>query len=152
MQCYDAPKSANSSGSNSYVYAGMGGTNNTVSITNNPTVLKSLLGSGTNMSADFPSQSASASGAAATSDVATVPGLSGAGPGTNGQRGSGDSGSGSSDSGPSGTAGGSGSAASGFVQGGGGSSSHSEAAPRQEKALQGSLFAVLVAVVGLLVL
>jgi len=158
MECYDPPPGANIKGSNAYIYTDAAGTNNTVQITNDKTVLKSLLGSGTNMSADYPSSKASATGAAATSDVATIPGLSGAGPGTNGQRGDDGSSSGSGSGSGSGTDSGSGgstdsssgSASTGFVQGPGGS--EGGAASRQEKVLQGSFFAVLVAVVGLLMI
>ena len=144
IQCYDPPAGANSSGSSAYVYNNLAGTNNTVAITNDKTVLKSLLGTGTNMSADYPSASASASGAAASSEVATVPGLSGAGPGTNGQRG--DSSSAVSD-GASGTASASKGTSTGFSQGIGGNSG---SPPRQEKGLEGSGFAAVVAIVALI--
>jgi len=148
IQCYDPPSGANVQGSKSYIYSNAAGTNNTVEITNDNTVLKSLLGTGTNMSANFPSAASSGSGSAATSNVATIPGLSGAGPGTNGQRGDTSSSAGSA----SGTASAGGSASSGgFIQGNGGNQG-SSAPPRQELVLQGSFFAVLVAIVGLLVL
>ncbi len=147
IQCYDPPSGANVQGSKSYIYTNAAGTNNTVEVTNDNTVLKSLLGTGTNMSASYPS-AASASGSAATSNVATIPGLSGAGPGTNGQRGDASSSVGS----PSGTSSAGGSASSGgFMQGNGGDQG-SSAPPRQEAVLQGSFFAVLVAIIGLLVL
>ncbi|MCJ1298282.1 hypothetical protein MMC08_001071 [Hypocenomyce scalaris] len=148
VQCYDPPSGANATGSNSYVYTSEAGTNNTVSITNDNTVLKSLLGTGTNMSAGDPS--AAASGAAASSNVATVPGLSGAGPGTNGQRGSSSSGSGSNSG--NAVSGASGSASTGFVQSPPVAKTGSGASQGTEKVLQGSLFAVLVAVVGILVM
>ena len=148
IQCYDPPSGANVQGSKSYIYSNAAGTNNTVEITNDNTVLKSLLGTGTNMSANFPSAASSGSGSAATSNVATIPGLSGAGPGTNGQRGDTSSSAGSA----SGTASAGGSGSSGgFIQGNGGNQG-SSAPPRQELVLQGSFFAVLVAIVGLLVL
>jgi hypothetical protein len=155
MECYKPPSGANVQGTISYTYDDVAGTNDTVVIGNKPTVLKSLLGSGTDMSADYPSAAASASGSAQTSEAATVPGLTGAGPGTNGQRGDGQSGGGSSnsDSGNSSNTTEDGSAATGFVQGGGSNGSGSGAAmPRPERILQGSLFAVVVAVVGLLVM
>lgn len=162
IECYDPPAGANVQGSKSYIYTDAAMTNNTVEITNNNTVLKSLLGSGRNMSADYPSKSASASGSSKTSDVATVPGLTGAGPGTNGQRGdnateSGDSGDSSSGTETSGsdTSTATGSASTGFVQGDGGSSNSNGARQiggNSESMLKGSLFAVVVAVVGLCVL
>jgi len=131
IQCYSPPGGANVQGSKSYIYTNAALTNNTVEVTNQNTVLQSLLGTGTNMTANYPSSAANAS----SSNIATIPGLSGAGPGTNGQR-------------PSGTTE-SGSASTGFVQGGGGSNS---APPLQDTALQGSFFAVLVAIAGLLML
>ena len=100
------------------------------------------------MSAGDPS--AAASGAAASSNVATVPGLSGAGPGTNGQRGSSSSGSGSNSG--NAVSGASGSASTGFVQSPPVAKTGSGASQGTEKVLQGSLFAVLVAVVGILVM
>jgi Glycosyl hydrolases family 16 len=151
IQCYDPPKGANVKGTVSYTYNNVAATNDTVEVGNKPTVLKSLLGSGTNMSADYPSAAASASGTAQSSDVATVPGMTGAGPGTNGQRGDGESGGGSSGSADGSATESAGSAATGFNQGGGSNGSGSGAmVQRPEKILQGSLFAVVVAVVGLL--
>lgn len=148
IQCYDPPQGANVSGTKSYIYTDPAGTNNTVATTNDNTVLKSLLGTGTNMSANYPS-AASASSSASTSEVAQVPGLSGAGSGSNGQRGGS---SGSSNAGASGASSGAGSASTGFVQGSGssGSGSGKSGAPKTTGGLQGSLFAVLVAIVGLM--
>ncbi|KAF7512639.1 hypothetical protein GJ744_000900 [Endocarpon pusillum] len=153
MQCYNPPSGAKVQGSVSYTYDNVAATNDTVVTGNKPTVLKSLLGSGTNMTADYPSAAASASASAQTSEVATVPGLTGAGPGTNGQRGDIQSGGSSSesDSGDSSNTDSSTSAATGFVQGGGSNGSGNGAAvQRPEGILQGSLFAVVVAVIGLL--
>lgn len=175
VQCYDPPSGAKSSGSGSYIYTAQAGTNDTVSITNKPTILKSLLGSGTNMSADYPSavssasasgsKTASASAAASSTEVATIPGLTGAGSGSDGQRGaSGNtnagsgsgSGSGSNSAASSGVSGASGSQATGvggFSQGNGGSgaSAKGNGAPsRNENVLQGSIIALLVAIVGML--
>ena len=158
VQCYDPPNGANVSGSKSYVYNSASGTNNTVETTNDNTVLKSLLGTGTNMSADYPSASGtnSANGPAATSEVATIPGLTGAGPGTNGQRGNDGSGTSGSGSGSGSSAVSSASSSSqtgfhGFSQGGG-SGTSTAAPPKGERVLRGSMLAVLVAIVGLLAL
>jgi hypothetical protein len=143
IQCYDPPPGANIQGSKSYIYTDPAATNNTVEITNDNTVLKSLLGTGTNMSANYPSAASSASGSSQTSNLATIPGLSGAGPGTNGQRGDNTTSAGSaSGSGPATTG--------GFVQGN--PSGSSAAPPRQDTVLQGSFFAVLVAIIALIVL
>ncbi|KIX04468.1 uncharacterized protein Z518_05336 [Rhinocladiella mackenziei CBS 650.93] len=154
IECYDPPTGANINGSKSYIYTSTDMTNNTVEITDENTVLKSLLGTGTNMSADYPSSSASASGSAQSSDVATVPGLTGAGPGTDGQRSDNETDSSGSDSGSgSSTASSTGSASTGFVQGDGGDSSGAgPVGGKSESVLRGSLFAVVVALVGLCVL
>ena len=158
VQCYDPPSGAKTSGSKAYIYNSAAGTNDTVEITNGNTVLKSLLGTGTNMSADYPhpvaSGTNSAAAPAATSELATVPGLSGAGPGTNGQRGGGDSGtSGSASSGISSAPPPSDTGFHGFVQNGGSSTGTSTASPpKGERGLQGSLLAAVVAIVGMLVI
>ncbi|KAI4126614.1 MAG: hypothetical protein LQ347_004915 [Umbilicaria vellea] len=168
VQCYDPPSGANVKGSKAYIYTADGGTNDTIAVTNDNTILKSLLGTGTNMSADFPHSASSSSqasqastatasskSAAATSEVATVPGLTGAGPGSDGQRGSASDSSGSgssSNGGASGVSSATGSAATGFVQGPSTVKTGSGASPGTEKVLHGSLFAVLVAVVGMLVM
>ena len=107
IQCYEPPSNAAKSGSKSYVYTKNGGAEDAIEITDKPTVLKSLLGSGTNMSADYPSVSSSSmatstarsktsssassssasSSSAASEETATIPGLTGLGPGADGQRG-----------------------------------------------------------------
>lgn len=139
VTCYGTPPGANVTGSKAYVYNNIAGTGDSVAVTDDNTVLKSLLGSGTDMNKDYPqaapskaSSSVSASNIptaslalATPTDVATVPGLTGAGPGTNGQRGDtgssgsatnsgSDSGSGSS----SGSGSGSGSGTGGGTGGG----------------------------------
>ncbi|EXJ87141.1 murein transglycosylase [Capronia epimyces CBS 606.96] len=157
IECYDPPSGANVNGTKSYIYTDKSMTNSTVEITNDNTILKSFLATGTNMSAGYASSSASASGTAKSSDVATIPGLTGAGPGTNGQRG--DNSSDSSDSASSSvsgsaTASATGSASTGFVQGDGGSGSNGAAqyGGNSESVLRGSLFAVVVALVGLCIM
>ncbi|KAG9783052.1 glycoside hydrolase family 16 protein, partial [Aureobasidium melanogenum] len=161
VECYDPPTGANIKGNKTYIYTSTDLTNATVEITNNKTILSSFLASGLNMSAGAASGTASASGSTKTSDVATVPGLTGAGPGNDGQRGSNSSDSSSdgdsgSDSSESSTASATGSASTGFVQGDGGSSSGKNGAAQyggnSESVLRGSLFAVVVALVGLCVL
>lgn len=81
VDCYNATTAPGTNQHTSYTYNNAVGTNNTVIDGTDSTVLKSLLGTGTNMSADYPSPVA---GATQTSEVAVVPGLSGAGPGVNG--------------------------------------------------------------------
>ena len=159
VQCYDAPSGANVTGSKSYLYTNQDGISSSISVTNDPTVLKSLLGTGTDMDKDFPSASASASGSvASSSNVATVPGLTGAGPGTDGTRGGNGNGgtsgsSGSSGSGASSAAGSSATGIGGFSQGNGGKSKSDGTSFREsERIFQGSMFAALVAIAGMLVL
>jgi len=160
VSCFNATSPPGTNTGVSYTYNNIAGTNDTVVDGNNPTVLKSLLGTGTNMSADYPS-SASASGSAATSSgEATIPGLSGAGPGTDGHSGDSPSSSAVSGSAPSSTDSGtspSGTGSSGFSQGSGNSGSSSsksgaEKIASQERVLKGSLFAGIVAVVGMMAL
>lgn len=206
VTCYDTPPGANVTGSKAYVYNNIAGTESSIAVTDDNTVLKSLLGTGTDMNKDYPqaqSSKASASGSASKiptaslalatpTDVATVPGLTGAGPGTNGQRGDtgssgsttnsgsgsdsgsdsgsgngggtgggtgGGSGGGSGSGSGSGTSSASGSASTGSVGGfsqgqGGTSGGSSSGAPQQqvERYVQRSMFAVLVAFMGMLVL
>ena len=159
VDCYPAPDGVNKTGSKSYIYTAKSGTNDSVAITDDNTVLKSLLGSGTDMNADYPHASASgtAGAAAATSDVATVPGLTGAGPGTNGHPGNdGNDGTTSESGSDSGSAvssasGSSSTGVGGFSQGNGGQKT-SDASYPKERGLQSSLFAALMAFLGLLVL
>jgi len=154
VQCYDTPSGANVSGSKSYVYSDRKGLSSSIALTNDDTVLKSLLGTGTDMEKDFPSASASSKGASQTSTVATVPGLTGAGPGTDGTRGGGDTGNGNSGSGGSGgssTAGANGATSTGiggFSQGG--SSQKGSTAAKGEEVMKGSAFAALIAFVGVM--
>ena len=103
VDCYQPPSGANVTGSKAYIYTSSAGTEKSIAETNDGTVLKSLLSTGTDKEKDYPkpapepstksssgtetSSTASSSSAAATSEVATIPGLTGAGPGTDGQRG-----------------------------------------------------------------
>ncbi|KAL8689876.1 MAG: hypothetical protein Q9218_004553 [Villophora microphyllina] len=155
VQCYNPPQGANKTGSKSYVYNAKSGTNNSVAITDDNTVLKSLLGSGMNMDADYPHASASgtAATAAATSEVATVPGLTGAGPGTNGHpNNNGNDGTNQESGSAVSSAGGASSTGVGGFSQGTPAQSKSDASSPKERGLQNSLFAALIAVIGLLVL
>ncbi|CUS09912.1 unnamed protein product [Tuber aestivum] len=160
IDCYDPPSGAKrqGSGSKSYIYDDRAGFESNVVMTDKGTVLKSFLGTGTNMTvepAKTTSKGSSATGnsSPSSSDVETIPGLTGAGTGVNGQRGegsdsgSGDSGSGGSSSGSGGSGSGGG---SGFSQGGTQSSNQSEATG--QKVVKGSMLAVVVAVVAVIVL
>ncbi|KAJ9224220.1 CAZyme family GH16 [Paecilomyces variotii] len=139
MECYDPPARANIQGNSSYIYTSYAGTNNTVEITDKPTVLSSFEATGTNMTAGASSASSSASSTASGDD--TVPGVKG---GSGAASDSGSSSSSSSSGTSSGTSSGSGSSTTGFTQGG---SQNNGALSQNERVLSGSLFAVLVAVV-----
>lgn len=81
VKCFNAPSAPGTNKGKSYTYNDERGTNDTVVDGNKPTILKSLLGTGTNMTADYAKDKTSQS-----SGVAAVPGLTGAGPGTDGRR------------------------------------------------------------------
>ncbi|KAI1306641.1 glycoside hydrolase family 16 protein [Xylaria venustula] len=159
IECYktDSPPGTNSG--KSYTYNSWLGTNNTVVDGDKPTILKSLLGSGLDMDADYPSSSGT--GTAAQTSMEVVPGLTGGGPGTNGeaagnaQGGGSSSNSGSSSSSGSSSDGSSGDCNSGFSQDCSSSSSGSSSNPknegaRQEHVLGTSAFAALIAVAGMI--
>ncbi|EGC45996.1 cell wall glucanase [Histoplasma capsulatum var. duboisii H88] len=122
IECYDPPSGAKIDGDISYIYTDAAGTEDTVKITDKPTVLKSFLGSGTDMG-----KNESKPG---ETDVPMIPGLNGAGIGANGQIPSGNDSNGPSTdfTGPSDKHGSSG------------------APSENERVLKGSIFAVLVAV------
>jgi hypothetical protein len=143
IQCYDPPSGANIQGNTSYIYTDVAATNNTVEITGNSTILSSFDATGTNMTAG--SSTSSASGTAASSSASDS---SDSIPGENGGSGSG----GSAQSNPnfnssSSTNTNSNSTSTGFSQGGSSTAKGSGASLQSERVLQGSLFAVLVAVV-----
>ncbi|KAL9124369.1 MAG: hypothetical protein Q9217_006294 [Psora testacea] len=168
IQCYDPPSKANKTGKTSYVYTGRTGVEQDIAITNNPTVLKSLLGTGTDMEKDYPkakpSGTKSAGKSAATSEVATIPGLTGAGPGTDGSRGGSGSSSGSGsgsgspgspgspDSGESPSSGSSGAASTGIGGFSQGDQDGTSDAVKAEQLMAGSMVAALMIFVGMLLL
>jgi hypothetical protein len=149
MECYDPPSGARVDGDKSYIYTDTTMSNQSIEITDDDHILGSFLATGLDMDKGESPQE---------SDVATIPGLSGAGPGSNNHDNSTDSsGNGGADSGNGlqGTvvATGGGSAATGFVQGDGDSSNGAiQLGAHSEHALQGSVFAVVVAIVALCVL
>lgn len=143
IDCYDAPSDAQGNGKKSYKLTDKAATEGDFSITNDDTVLGSFLATGLNMDEGKDEASASASGAA-TKTANTVPGMSGAGINDH----AGDS-SATSSQVQSTVAQGTGSAATGFVQGSGMSGASSV---QGETVLSGSLFAVIVAIVGLCIL
>ena len=151
VQCYSPPSNTSESGNISYTYNNQAGTQDTVDITGNPTVLKSLLGTGTNMSAGDSSSSGAPS---ASSQPASVPGLSGAGTGGTSSEHGGDSGSGSGGSGGSSSSSAAAATGTGFSQGNtnNGKPKGNNAPAQNERVLQGSLFAGMMAVIGMLLL
>lgn len=82
VKCYSASSAPGTNKGVSYTYSNAAGTNDTVVDGSKPTVLKSLLGTGTNMSADY----ANVAAASSASAIAVIPGLTGAGPGTDGRK------------------------------------------------------------------
>ena len=164
VQCYSAPSDANGTGTVSYKYDNVDGLEGDLELTNDPTILGSFLADGTDLDKGKPNPSSSSSkGASATptpTNLATVPGLSGAG-GTDGtgvgsSSGSGsgsgsDSGSGSGSDSGSGTSSASGTAATGiggFDQG----DQKGSGASKGEEVMGGSMFAALVAFIGMLLM
>ena len=161
VTCYDPPSGTKKSGKAAYDFTSTDGVQSSVEMTNDNTVLKSFLGSGENMDKDYPkpaSVSGSASASATPTDLNTIPGLSGAGPGSNGQRpgnsGSDGNGQNNVDTGASGSAsagGASPTAVGGFTQGDGGKKGNS-AAGRGDDLLRGSALAGIIAIGALLVI
>jgi len=155
ISCYNAKSAPGTNKGKSYTYNKAEGTNDTVVDGNGDTVLSSFIGTGTDMKAG-----AAASGSAQPGSTAqTIPGLSGAGPGSNAHGDSGsdsnpgsggsDSGSGSTDTGTNDD----GANPKSFIQDNTASNTQNNAAPAsQEKVLKGSVFAGIVAVVAMMAL
>ncbi|KAF6233204.1 hypothetical protein HO173_008493 [Letharia columbiana] len=160
VECYPAPSDANGTGTVSYKYGDVDGLEGDIELTNDPTILGSFVADGTDMSKgkSNPSSTSSTKGGSATAtptNLATVPGLSGAG-GTDGTGVGGDSGSGSgsssgSDSG-SGTSSASGTAATGIGGFDQGDQKQGSGASKGEEVTRGSIFAALVAFIGVLMM
>ncbi|RHZ74901.1 putative glycosidase crf2 [Aspergillus turcosus] len=141
VECYDPPSGADIQGNKAYIFTNEAGLESSVEITNNNTVLASFGATGLDMNLGA-SSSASGSANQTSTGSNTVPsGNGGAGtvPGSSQGASSGTSTSGSSSS------------STGFSQGG--TPTSKNAAPSQnERVLNGSFFAVLVAVVALVTL
>jgi beta-glucanase (GH16 family) len=133
VQCYSPPTGANIQGDVSYIYTSAEATNNTVEITNDPTVLSSFEGTGTNMTAGAVTASGTRTSTASSTASDSVPSES-------------NGGSGSEASGhPTTVSGSSSSTNTGFNQGGTPTTNPSIATT--ERVAKGSFFAVLIAVV-----
>ncbi|KAI3399468.1 hypothetical protein diail_6730 [Diaporthe ilicicola] len=143
IECYNATSGPGTNKGKSYYYNNAAGTNNTVVDSDKPTVLASLMGTGTDMEAGASSASASSSASSAN----TIPGGSG-GSGVGNVVGGDTSGSSSGGSSGSSTASSSNCAATGFtVDCNGDSSSKSGAVGGNDKVFGASAFAAIVAFV-----
>ncbi|GAP88909.1 putative glycosyl hydrolase family 16 [Rosellinia necatrix] len=147
IECYKADSGAGTNSGTSYTFNSWLATNNTVIDGNKNTILKSLLGSGLNMDADYPHTTG------AQTSLEVVPGLSGGGVGTNGQAaGDAQAGGSSGNSGGAAPDGGASECNDGFSQDcsvGSGSNPENQGT-RQEHVLGASAFAALIAVGGML--
>lgn len=164
VQCYDPPSDATKKGTKSYIYDNAAGLEGNVVLSDKGTILKSFIGSGTNMTAEKPKASSTAKkNTEDKEEVETVPGSTGAGFGSNSVQedtsssssstsGSSDSGSGSSSSGSSDsdTSSSSASDSNEFSQGSSSDSNSSDAANIHVS--KGSMLAIVVALAGVTVL
>jgi hypothetical protein len=122
VDCYSPPSGYNNQGNKAYWYENKFGTNDTVAIGNNNTILSSFLATGedpkkgasSSKSSTATKTGSSSSADSATAQPETIPGVSGGGSRESGS----DVGSGSSSSGNSGSSGSSGSSDSGSYSGG----------------------------------
>jgi len=147
IDCYSAPSDAQVNGSQSYVLTNKNANESDFAITNDPTVLGSFLATGLDMDEGKDESSASAS-ADATKTANTVPGMTGAGNGVDNHAGDTTASSSQAQQSQTTATDSSGSAVTGFVQGGSSGASNIQS----ETVLSGSLFAVIVAIVGLCIL
>jgi len=163
VDCFNATSAPGTNSGTSYTYDNIAGTNDTVVDGKNSTIIKSLIGTGTDPDAGAPSGSSSA---APSATAETVPGRSGENPGTDNH--AGDTGGSSSAAANSGSTATSSEASSSsstgssngqFSQGGGSGASSSSSksgaeklGASQEKVLKGSVFAGIIAVVAMMAL
>jgi beta-glucanase (GH16 family) len=133
VECYSPPSGARVSGSKSYIYTDTAGTNQSIEITDDVTILKSLFASGDDPNND-PNGSATKSGSKPSATPESIPGVSGVGA-RNGD---------SSSSSGSGSGGGDGSSSGSFSQGGASGSKSGAGAVQDRLRGGGSAFAVLV--------
>ena len=144
--CAKPPSNSTGTGKTSYVFTDDKMTSSSVSITDKKTVLGSFQASGLDMDLGKNEEK---------NTTGSIPGQSGGGPSaTNQDAVNGEGGGSSSDdgTGSSGTTSGEGSASTGFVQGNGGMNNGAATQGAPEQIMQGSLFAALVAIIGLCVL
>ncbi|TVY23545.1 putative glycosidase [Lachnellula hyalina] len=165
VDCFNATSAPGTNDETSYTYNSLAGTNDTVVDGKNSTIIKSLIGTGTDPDAGAASGSSSSSSSSATATVETVPGRSGGNTGSDNHDDSSSSSTASSASTATISSDTSASTSTGssngqFSQGGGSSSSSSSSSKSgadklgatQEKVLKGSVFAVIIAVVAMMAL
>jgi len=144
VDCYDPPSGAQVKGSKTYKYTDEAGTNNTVAITDDEVILGSLRGTGEN-----PGKASQASDSSAT-DVAMVPGGNpGGGSGNEIQQTSGAAAANGNQAQPTGASDNTNFGSSSFIQGGSGSTG---AGSSLESRIGGPVFAIVIAIMGLIAL
>lgn len=82
IQCYDPPAGVKKQGSKTYIYGDDSGLESSVIISDKPSVLKSFLGSGTDMDKEPPKSSVTSGSSKPTDVVETIPGNNGGGTST----------------------------------------------------------------------
>lgn len=143
VECYDPPSGAQKQGDKTYKYTDEAGTNNTVAITNDEVILGSLRGTGENPGKPQPADSSA-------SDVAMVPGGNpGAGGGNSVQQSGAAAANNGGDAQPTGASDNTGTGSTSFSQGG---SQSTGAGAALEPRIGGSIFAIVVAIMGLIAL
>lgn len=167
VQCYDPPPGAHTSGTGAYTYTDTSGLNTSVSITNDKTSLASFFATGEdpnanpNASASGGPSSTSSGSSPVNTNAQTVPGVSSGGArGNDGSNtlNSGSNSGGSSSSGSSSSSSSGGGTNGQFIQGGsstgsgGSGTSTSASAGKNEQFRSGSVLAVLIAIVALVMI
>jgi len=152
VECYQPPAGAQIQGSKAYIDTDERGTNDTVRIIDDLKVLKSMYATGENPNYDpNGSKSSTGSSPSPSSQPETIPGISGAGERGQQQDTQESTGGTATESG-AGSAATGGSGGSGFSQGSGSLGSSGAAKVEGRAVVGGSVFAVVVALIGLLVL
>lgn len=154
MSCYNGTSAPGTNKNKSYYFTNISGTNDTIVDSNNSTILASFQGTGLNMNAGAPAVvSGTTASPSATVTAESVPGISGGNPGVDNHNsvvsGSDQTATSSISSDPSTSTGST--SGTGFQQNlGTGTKSTSGAEGGQEKVLQSSLFAGIIAVAAMM--
>jgi len=178
VECYNPPPNANVQGKNSYIYTDMKAVNTSIEESNKSPILASFGATGDNPNYEIPQPKSSTVVSTSTNSVGkptvvtetiiptqtnieTVPGMEGSGFGTaDNNRGGSSSSSGSSSGSDSSSGGGSssgsgsdsGSSIGGFTQGGTTSGKSGAVIVQPEKMVQGSMLAVVIAIIAMVAL